>query len=290
MSSSPATGPVVSKKCEMSPTWKNGSKTTAKRKTKDGFLKPVKARQHRTTVNWVPVVCIAWVLWLVRIFHRLANGFGLFKVHIDWFNNLNYFQLSSTNMFRWTGNVLWRTKCTRSKTNVRNSTNASMHWRLCIDGEWPPRQWEIPRKNCTPCCSGFVVREVLMIHVGGTRDVTWSIDQSIQIHLGCWIDPSNFFFMVFFVFLDVWLTMMSMITTHALFRFDVQVARVPPPTQCFVKAKSRSVARPGRVPCPRLVWWCCGGARKRNNVQVSFEFLRIPWGFMRFSVVYLLTQ
>ena len=165
-----------------------------------------------------------------------------------------------------------------------------MHWCLCTDGEWPPRQWEIPRKNCTSCCNGFVVREVLMIHVGGTRDVTWSIDQSIQIHLGCWIDPSNFCFMVFFVFFDVWLTMMSMITTHALFRFDVQVARVPPPTQCFVKAKSRSVARPGRVPCPRLVWWCCGGARKRNNVQVSFEFLRISWGFMRFSVVYLLTQ
>jgi hypothetical protein len=150
----------------------------------------------------VPVVCIAWVLWLVRIFHRLANGFGLFKVHIDWFNNLNYFQLSSTNMFRWTGNVLWRTKCTRSKTNVRNGTNASMHWCLCTDGEWPPRQWGIPRKNCTPCCSGFVVREVLMIHVGGTRDVAWSIDQSIQIHLGCWIDPNKFFFMVFF---DVWL-------------------------------------------------------------------------------------
>ena len=223
-------------------------------------------------------------------------------------------------MFRWTGNVLWRTKCTRSKTNVRNGTNASMHWCLCIDGEWPPRQWEIPRKNCTPCCSGFVVREVLMIHVGGTRDVTWSIDQSIQIHLGCWIDPSNFCFMVFFVFFDVWLTMMSMITTHALFRFDVQVARVPPPTQCFVKAKSRSVARPGRVPCPRLVWWCCGGVRKRNNVQVSLSFwgfhevsmrfsmrfhevqcclsfdpimlscgsMRFPWGFMRFSCGFII--
>ena len=194
-------------------------------------------------------------------------------------------------MFRWTGNVLWRTKCTRSKTNVRNGTNASMHWCLCIDGEWPPRQWEIPRKNCTPCCSGFVVREVLMIHVGGTRDVTWSIDQSIQIHLGCWIDPSNFFFMVFFVFFvffDVWLQwwVWSRLTLYfdLTFRWHACLHR-----HSALWKRNHAVLHV-RGECLALVW--CGDVAAETGsgttckwVLSSWGFHEVSWGFMRFHEV-----
>ena len=74
--------------------------------------------------------------------------------------------------------------------------------------EWglPPTASEHATKRRRPrLATGRYVASALIvvhacIHVGGTRGVTWSIDQSIHRQAWMWIDPSKLFFYSFFIF------------------------------------------------------------------------------------------